>query len=96
MSNPHSTRILTFPDLAGSALRAYARAAIEHAGDLHLARLRVRAHGQANRHHLGTWRPDPDRPGVETIACVRCGAGASVHLDTARESLAPVLLEACQ
>ena len=97
MSSGNSTRILQFPDRgASSALRAHARAAIAGAGDVHLARLRVRAPGRANYHDLGTWQPDPDRPGLEAIACMRCGAGGRVDLSTAEESLAPALLEVCR
>lgn len=97
MSGSHSTRLLKFPGRGGasSALREHARAAIAGAGAVPLARLRVRAHGQANRHNLGIWREDPDRPGVETIACIHCGAGASLDVDDARESVSDALLKVC-
>ncbi len=98
MSGSHSTRLLKFQARggAGRVLREHARAAIAGAGAVPLARLRVRAHGQANRHALGTWRPDPDRPGVETIACLYCGAGASLDVLDARESVSAALLEVCR
>ncbi len=98
MSSGYSTRILAFParGRASRALREHARAAIAGDGAVPLARLRVRAHGQANRHALGTWREDPDRPGVEMIACIRCGAGASLNREAAIESISAALLEACK
>jgi hypothetical protein len=69
--------------------------AVVHGQEIALARGRVRIHGRANAHELGAWRPDPDRPGSETIACLNCGAGATLHLATAGESISPRLLEAC-
>jgi hypothetical protein len=78
------------------ALRQHARVAIEGGPPNVLARLRVRAHGEANRHRLGIWREDPERPGVEMIACIHCGAGASVNREAAIESVSKELLEACK
>lgn len=96
MSGSNSTRLLKFPSRgAAVALRLHARVAIGGGPPLALARLRVRAHGEANRHRLGIWREDPDRPGVEMIACIHCGAGASIHREDARESVAAELLQVC-
>lgn len=60
-----------------------------------LAYARVRLQAVDHRHRLDVWRPDPDRPGYELIQCLRCGAGASIHLETARESASEALLAEC-
>jgi hypothetical protein len=59
-----------------------------------IARIRVRMHGRANRHELGTWR-DADAAGVELIACLHCGAAAYLDRATATERVVE-LLEACR
>lgn len=79
-------------------LRTYARQAIakyEQRRQLVFAHCTVRCYAAANSHQLSIWRPDPDRPGYELAACERCGAGASLHVDTARESISDALLTTC-
>ena len=63
---------------------------------LTLARGRVRCQAVTFRHRLSVWRPDADRHGYELAVCERCGAGASIHVDTARESLSEPLLALCR
>jgi len=63
---------------------------------LTLARGRVRCQAVTYRHRLSVWRPDADRPGYELVACERCGACASIHVETARESLSEPLLVLCR
>jgi len=102
VSDSHSTRS-AFP--AGNPhYREAARAsiAIARAGQaptlqqsVALERIRVRLHGRANRHDLGTWREDPDASAVEIVACSRCGARA--HLSRATGvAVVSELLKACK
>lgn len=60
-----------------------------------LARGRVGCQARANRHRLSVWRPYIGHPGYELAVCERCGAGASIHIETARESLSELLLAPC-
>ncbi len=81
MSDRHSTRSRLFDD--NPHYREAARASIMIAREggsptleqtVALERIRVRIHGRANRHELGTWREDPAAAGGELLACLRCGA----------------------
>lgn len=58
-------------------------------------RSRVKCHATANRHELGLWRVDFDRPGREEVSCVRCGAGANLPLDLAVASISDGLFAEC-
>lgn len=60
-----------------------------------LAHDRVRCHAVAHGHRLSIWRPEEDRSGCEAARCERCGAGASIHLGTAQESVSGELLTSC-
>ncbi len=60
-----------------------------------LERIRVRLHGRANRHELGTWRQDPAAAGVELLACIHCGAVGRLELASGAATLVE-LLEACK
>ncbi len=102
MSDCHSTRS-RFP--AGNPhYREAARAsiAIARAGQaptleqtVALERISVRLHGRANRHELGTWRDDPAGAGLELLACIHCGARASLSRQTG-VAVVVELLEACK
>ena len=70
-------------------------ARFEHRKLLALVRRRVACHATANRHQLGLWRTDFDRPGTEEVTCERCGAGASLHRDVAKESISDGLFREC-
>ena len=61
-----------------------------------LERIRVRMHGRANRHELGTWREDPDAgAGGELLACIHCGRRGFLSRVTGAAAVTE-LLEACR
>ncbi len=60
-----------------------------------LERIRVRMHGRANRHALGTWREDPDTTAGEILACSTCGRRAYLSRETGA-AIVVELLEACK
>lgn len=99
MSRPHST------PFEPGVFREHARAAIAlvRAGasptlaqTIALERIRVRMHGRANRHALGSWREDPAAPGGgELVACEACGARAFLSRETGVARIGEIL-EACK
>jgi hypothetical protein len=60
-----------------------------------LARGRVRVQARSHSHRLGVWRPDPYRPDHELVTCEACGAGATLNVQSAHESLSTPLLTLC-
>ena len=106
MSESNSTRSRFAGGAAGNPhYREAARAsiAIARAGagptleqTVALERIRVRMHGRANRHELGTWREDPDAgDGGELLACIHCGRRGYVSRSSG-VAIVVELLEACK
>lgn len=98
MSDCHSTRS-RFPDYREAARASIAIARAGAAPTLEqtiaLERIRVRMHGRANRHELGTWREDPDADAGELLACIHCGRRGYVSRATGVAQVSE-LLEACR
>ena len=61
-----------------------------------LARGEVTCVAVAYQHRLGVWRPDPDHSSHRLIACVDCGAGASVDVGTGEASISDALRGSCR
>lgn len=80
---------------AARASIAIARAggAPTHEQTVALERIRVRMHGRANRHELGTWREDPDTEAGEILACMGCGRRAYLSRLTGAANVAELLAE---
>lgn len=98
MSDRHSTRS-RFPDYREAARASIAIARAGGAPTLEqtiaLERIRVRMHGRANRHELGTWREDPDASAGELLACIHCGRRGYVSRESGVAQVTE-LLEACK
>ena len=89
MSDQNSTR--SDFEIGNPYYRAHAREAIAIARAglaptleqaIALERIRVRMHGRANRHELGSWHDDPAAAEGEIVACSTCGARAVLSRNT--------------
>lgn len=89
--------------VAESPLRRFAREAVaaqrlqeRRARADAFARAVIQCQATANSHRLSGWRPDPDRPGYELACCADCGAGVSVHVETAYLSPSDGIVSPCR
>jgi hypothetical protein len=81
-----------------SRLRRTAATAVDGFAQRHPLRraiARVRQVALAARHQLVPFRADETRDGFLFASCPRCGAGASIHLDTGVDSISDQLQQPC-